>query len=87
VSAQRRDRHVPRHERYVPREPWRLLRDVHARPGPRVDRATATRGIDPRELSWVRAELARTRMAGGSDGETIPRERWPPGPSVGGRVR
>ena len=71
MSAQRRDRHVPRHDRYVPREPWRLLR---ARPRPPENLATATRRIDRSELSWVRAEFGRTRMAGGSDGQTtIPR--------------
>lgn len=78
MSAQRRDRHVPRHDRYVPREPWRLFSDLRAMPGPRGGGATVTRGIDRSELNWVRAELARTRMAGASDCETIAPERWPP---------
>jgi hypothetical protein len=79
MSAQRRDRHVSGHDRYLPPQAWRLFSDVRARPRPRADLATATRSIDRSELSRVRAELARTRMAGGPEGETIPRERWPPG--------
>jgi hypothetical protein len=50
---------VPRHDRYVPREPWRLFRDLKARPS-----ATDTGRISRSELTRVRHELARTRQSG-----------------------
>jgi hypothetical protein len=58
MEAKRRDRHVPRHTRYVPREPWRLFSDLRSRPA-LPDAATITRGIRRSEVGWVRAELAR----------------------------
>ena len=61
MEAKRRDRHVPRHTRYVPREPWRLFSDLRSRPVPLPDAATITRGIRRGEVRWVRAELARSR--------------------------
>jgi hypothetical protein len=81
MTAQRRDRHVPRHERYVPREPWRLFGVLRARARPRPYRATGNRGIDARDLRWVRAELGRTRAGAlhGSAGR--------PARSLGGRVK
>ena len=61
MDAKRRDRHVPRHTRYVPREPWRLFSEVRSRPAPLPDVATITRGIRRSEVGWVRAELVRNR--------------------------
>ncbi len=61
MEAKRRDRHVPRHTRYVPREPWRLFSDLRSRPAPPPDAATITRDIRRNEVSWARAELARNR--------------------------
>ena len=53
-----------RYDRYVPREPWRLFRDLRAGPGSSRKQGAIAARIGRGELTRVRAELARAAGPG-----------------------
>jgi hypothetical protein len=67
-----------RDDRYVPREPWRLFRDLKQSSGSRRPRGPIAARIGRSELTRVRAELAQTREVRRSDLQAVPRRGRPP---------
>ena len=65
-----------RHARYVPREPWRLFRDLQPSSGSHRPRGAITPRISRSVLTRVRAELAQAPELRRSP-QAVPRRRSP----------